>query len=76
MARLQAGLSPSQRNDWTWFRESWDMAMVAEHKSDWGRKFAEWMQGVLNDGDSNAFSKFVFNETCRIFHGSAALHVP
>ena len=50
--------------------------MVAEHKSDWGKKFAEWMQAVLDSGDSNAFSRFVYNETCRIFHGAVALHVP
>ena len=80
MARVGAGLSPGQRNDWVWFRASWDKAMVAEHKSDWGKKFAGWMQAVLDSvldsGHSNAFSRFVYNETCRIFHGSAALHVP
>ena len=72
MARVGAGLSPGQRNDWVWFKESWDTAMVAEHKSEWGKKFAEWMQAVLDSGDSNAFSRFVYNETCRIFHGAVA----
>ena len=51
-------------------------AMVTEHKLDWGGKFAAWIHGVLNSEDSNAFSVFIYNETCRVFHGSAALHVP
>ena len=38
--------------------------------------FAKWMQGVLGDERSNAFSKFVHDESCRIFHGTAALQVP
>jgi hypothetical protein len=76
MARLGASLSPGQKNDWAWFREAWDQAMVAEHKANWATVFAGWMQEVLNTDSDNAFSKFVYNESCRIFHGSAALHVP
>ena len=50
--------------------------MVVEHKANWATVFAGWMQEVLNSESGNAFSKFVYNETCRIFHGCAALHVP
>ena len=76
LARLRAGLSPAQKNDWQWFKESWDQAMVAEHKANWASLFAAWMQQVLDDERSNAFSCFVHTETCRVFHGIAALHVP
>ena len=50
--------------------------MVKQHGAKWGSVFASWMQGVLEDESSNAFSKFVYNETCRVFRDVAALHVP
>ena len=28
LARIGAGLSPGQENDWTWFKETWDTEMV------------------------------------------------
>ena len=76
LSRLKAGLSAGQKNDWPWFKESWDAAMVAEHRSNWASVFAGWVQSVLEDEGSTAFSLFVYNETCRVFHASAALHVP
>ena len=76
MARGGSGLSPGQKNDWAWFCAAWDNAMVAEHKDHWGKLFAEWMQGVLDSGEGNAFSKFVYNETRRVFKDVVALHVP
>ena len=76
LARLGAGLSPGQRNDWAWFKDAWDAAMVEKHGPDWGNVFATKMQGVLEDDDSNAFSVFVYNETCSVFKGVMALHVP
>ena len=76
LSRLKAGLSAGQKNDWPWFKESWDAAMVAEHRSNWASVFAGWVQNVLEDERSTAFSLFVYNETCRVFHASAALHVP
>ena len=76
LSRLKAGLSPGQRNDWQWFKESWDQAMVHEHKDNWASVFAGWVQTVLNDDRSNAFSLFVYNETCRVFNDTVALHVP
>ena len=76
LARLNAGLSAGQRNDWQWFKEAWDKAMVNEYKDEWPEKFASWMQELLMDPRSNAFSIFVHAETCRVFDGAAALQVP
>ena len=50
--------------------------MVTKHGADWPEMFATWMQEVLTDKRSNAFSTFVYNETCRVFQGTAALQVP
>ena len=76
LARIRAGLSAGQKNDWSWFKEAWDKEMVKEHGANWASLFAKWMQNVLDDESSNAFSKFVYNETSRVFHGTAALQVP
>jgi len=76
LKRLNAGLSPGQINDWPWFKNAWDDAMVAQHKGNWAALFSSWVQGVLDDTRSNAFSMFVFNETRRVFQGTTALHVP
>ena len=76
LARIRAGLSPAQKNDWLWFKEAWDKEMVAQHGANWASLFAGWMQNVLNDESSNAFSTFVYKETRRVFHSTAALHVP
>jgi len=77
LARMGVGLSPSQSNDWPWFKENWDQAMLAEHGKDWAAVFSGWVQELLDDeGKSNAFSLFVHNETCRVFSDTPALHVP
>ncbi len=76
LSRIGAGLSSGQKNDWPWFKEAWDQAMVTEHKENWATTFSGWVQGLLDDETSNAFSVFVYNETCRIFKDTAALHVP
>ena len=76
LARIGAGLSAGQKNDWAWFKEAWDKEMVNQYGVDWASNFAKWMQQVLDDERSNAFSTFVYNETCRVFKGVAALHVP
>ena len=76
LSRLKAGLSPGQRNDWQWFKESWDEAMVDKYGAAWASTFAGWIERVLEDERSNAFSEFVYNETLRVFHATAALHVP
>jgi hypothetical protein len=76
LSRLKVGLSAGQRNDWPWFKDAWDEAMVAEHGGHWASLFSGWVQHALDDERSNAFSAFVYNETCRVLSGSAALHVP
>jgi len=76
LARMNAGLSAGQKNDWTWFKEAWDQRMVIEYESTWALQFSQWVQAVLDDKRSNAFSMFVYNETRRVFEGSSALHVP
>ena len=76
LARIGAGLSAGQKNDWSWFKEAWDKEMVKQHGAKWASVFAKWMQNVLEAECSNAFSTFVYNETSRVFHGTAALHVP
>ena len=76
LAHLKAGLSAGQRNDWLWFKEAWDQAMVTQHGKDWALMFSAWVQTVLDDERSNAFSVFVYNETLRVFQGRSALHVP
>ena len=76
LARMKAGLSEGQKNDWPWFKESWDQAMVTQHGEKWASFFSAWVQTVLEDEHSNAFSLFVYKETCRVFHASAALHIP
>ncbi len=76
LARNGAGLSAGQKNDWPWFKEAWDKEMVRQHAANWASVFSRLMQNVLNDECSNAFSKFVYNETNRVFHATAALHVP
>ena len=47
LARMGSGLSPGQRNDWSWFKEAWDQAMVTEHKENWATTFSGWVQGLL-----------------------------
>ena len=76
LSRIRAGLSPAQRNDWQWFKKAWDQEMVKVHGAGWAPLFARRMQEVLDDERSNAFSTFMFNESCRVFDGMAALHVP
>ena len=76
MARIKAGLSDAQRNDFKWFKDAWDKETVKLHGSDWAKLFMSWMQRILDDERSNAFSTFVFDETRRVFHDVAALHAP
>jgi hypothetical protein len=76
LARSKAGLSPSQLNDWNWFKHAWDEAMLKQHKKHWPEVFAGWMKALLISEKSNAVSLFVHNETQRVFGGVAALQVP
>ena len=76
LRRMKAGLSAGQTNDWSWFKEAWDQEMVTQYGPAWAKTFSGWVQKVLDDERSNAFSVFVYNETRRVFEGTSALHVP
>ena len=79
LARLGQGLSPAQRNDFGWFKETWDSRMLQEYGDSWPEVFMGWMQQLLGEnekGVANAFSLFVHNETRRCFDGVPALRVP
>ena len=67
-------LSAQQRNDWQWFKEEWDKAMAQEHNAEWGGKFAETIQAVLEEiqgGCKAALSQFMYRETKRYLQ-----HIP
>ena len=77
MARLGAGLTAAQRNDWDWFKQAWDSHHVGLYGDAWGNVFAGYMQVVLNDlkdpEKANAFSVFVYTETRRVFSDVPAI---
>ena len=77
LARLGSGLTPQQKNDFTWFKDSWDTKCAAESPRTWGGKFAGLCQKILNDMGTpthkHAFSVFVSNETQRHFANQGAL---
>ena len=50
--------------------------MVTEHGANWATTFAGWVQNLLDATPSNAFSKFMHDETVRVLHASKALAVP
>ena len=78
MAKFGIGLTPSQKNDWAWFREAWDEKICYEHTQELGGTFSQWMQLLddLPDGVANAFSMFMYDETKRHFSKTPMLVVP
>ena len=79
LAQQGSGLSPAQRNDWSWFKEAWDTKMSEEHQMNWGGVFSGWTQKVIDDhsaGMDNAFSVFLENETVRNFKDKVMLVLP
>ena len=76
LSRHLSGLSDAHKNDFAWWKDDWDGAMVLEHKHHWAETFAGWAQKILDDPSSNAFSKFMYNETVRVLNGRKALAVP
>ena len=40
LARINAGFSAGQKNDWAWFKGAWDKAMLMEHGAAWLELFA------------------------------------
>ena len=76
LSHLNQGLSPAQRNDFAWWKDAWDEAMVAKHKANWAETFSGWVQTVVDDPASNAFSQFMYAETVRVLQTKKALSVP
>ena len=75
LSRQKAGLSAGQKNDWAWFKEEWDKAMVSQYKSNWAEVFSGWIQELVESEKNNALSTFVFRETCRVLSDTVALQV-
>ena len=50
--------------------------MVTEHGANWADTFAGWAQTILDSTGSNAFSKFMCDETVRVLQDNKALAVP
>jgi len=76
LSRLGSGLSDGQKNDFPWWKDAWDEAMVTAHGANWAATFAGWVQTLLDATTSNAFSKFMHDETVRVLHDCMALAVP
>ena len=79
ISKMGTGLSPSQRNEWVWFKEAWQVKMLDEHKEQWVQFVAGWVQKVLDSleqGQENVFSVFVNHETRRCFSSDVALELP
>ena len=73
-----ATLTPQDRNDWSWFIEEWDRAMLDVHTVHWGSHFAGLVQAVLQDletGDKAALSKFMRAEIKRVLSQHGVLRV-
>ena len=47
LARLGQGLSPEQKNDFSWFKEACDACMLQEHGDSWPDTSMGWMQRLL-----------------------------
>ena len=77
--RRVGGLTEAQKGQWDFFKGEWDAAQASEYGAEWGLKFAQNMQGVLEDmlhGESHAFSEFVKKETDRVLGVKGALVAP
>ena len=75
LARLVQGLSPAQRNDFSWFKGAWDARTLEEQGDILPKTFMGWMQRLLGGNEAgvgHAFSVFVQHETRRCFDGGAS----
>ena len=77
--RNVAELSDEQSNDWEFFARAWDSQLSAASCKEWGKIFAETMQGVLDklpNGEYTALSDFMERETQRVLGQLRVLAVP
>jgi len=79
LSRLGQGISAAQRNDFMWFKDTWDKKMLEEHGAGWPAIFVGWAQRLLNQhetGDGTAFSVFMHEQSTRCVGDEVALVVP
>ena len=77
--RRVGNLTEAQNGQWELFKTRWDALKAEEEGENWGRAFAENMQGVLDrllNGEETAFSQFVKQETDRVLITTGALVAP
>ena len=77
--RRAAVLTPLQTSQWEYFTTTWDREMAEAQGEEWAELFAQLVQKVLNDladGQHNALSVFMHNETSRVLADIPALLVP
>ena len=77
--RNAAELSDEQSIDWEFFARSWDGQLANALCKEWGRQFAETMQGLLErllNGERAALSDFMQKETQRVLGELPVLTVP
>ena len=79
MAGLGAGLSASQKMEFSWFCDAWDAAGIEDFGDEWPDMFSVWIQTVVEEHENavvTAFSSFVYSETTRRLSGAVALALP
>jgi len=54
LSRLGVGISTEQRNDFMWFKDTWDKKMLEEHGLEWPVLFAGWAQRLINQHETDA----------------------
>ena len=75
---LGNGLTPGQRNNFTFFKEEWDSRCAQVFGNAWPDLFLWELNGVLKrmETDPWAFSKFMHKEERDVCSGTKALLVP
>jgi len=71
-------LSAQQKNDWQWFADEWDKAMITTHDATWGDVFAQAMQQLtveIESGKTDAVSVFMNRETIRVLSNVEVLRI-
>ena len=78
LSKLGQGLSDLQKNDFAWFKETWDQYHLEQEQAQWGLTFSTYVQHILNEisaGRTNAFSQMVFEQTRLLVADTPALRL-
>ena len=78
LSKLGQGLSDLQKNDFAWFKETWDEYNLEQEQDQWGLTFSTYVQHILNEisaGQTNAFSQMVFEQTRLLVAAKPALRL-